>query len=108
VKEDAGLVLTRLADGAVLGRVTERYRLTARFEGDDVRQLPDSTQVTAHRTETETGVFDWVGELGVVRWERQITIDVSVPAGGAVKRAFRTRIEQQALTERLGGGLSAP
>lgn len=108
VKGDGGLVLTRLTDGAALDRVTDRYRLTTRFEGEDVRLLSDSIQVTAHRTETETGVFDWVRDLGVVRWERQIMIDVSVPAGGVVKRAFRTRIEQQALTERLEGSCSAP
>jgi hypothetical protein len=44
----------------------------------------------------------------VVRWERQVTIDVSVPAGGVVKRAFRTRIEQQATTTRLEGSCAAP
>ena len=108
VKDGEGLVITRLADGTILGQVTERYRLTTRFEGEAVRQLDDSTQVTAHRTDTETGVFDWAPELGVVRWERQITIDVSVPAGGVVKQTFRTRIEQQALTARLEGSCSAP
>ena len=107
-KDDEGLVITRLSDGAASGRVAERYRLTTRFEGDDLRLLPDSTQVTAHRRETETGVFDWVPELGVVRWERQVTIDVTVAAGGVVKRAFRTRIEQQAVTARLEGSCPAP
>jgi len=107
-KDDEGLVITRLADGSALDRVTQRFRLTTRFEGEDVRLLPDSTPVTAHRSETETGVYDWLPELGVVRWERQVTIDVSVPAGGVVKSAFRTRIEQQAATTRLEGGCSAP
>ena len=107
-KDDQGLFITRLTDGAVAGRITERYRLTTRFEGQDVRVLPDSTQVTARRSETETGVYDWVPELGVVRWERQITIDVSVPAGGVVKSAFRTRIEQQAVTSRLEESCPSP
>jgi hypothetical protein len=107
-KDDDGLVITRLADGSAVGRVTQRFRLTTRFEGDDVRLLPDSTPVTAHRSETETGVYDWLAELGVVRWERQVTIDVSVPAGGVVKSAFRTRIEQQATTTRLEVSCSAP
>jgi hypothetical protein len=107
-RDDDGLVITRLADGSVLGRVTHRFRLTTRFEGDDLRLLPDSTPVTAHRSETETGVYDWLPELGVVRWERQVSIDVAVPAGGVVKSAFRTRIEQQAATTRLEGSCSAP
>jgi hypothetical protein len=107
-RDDEGLVITRLADGSVFGRATHRFRLTTRFEGDDVRLLPDSTPVTAHRSETETGVYDWLPELGVVRWEREVTIEVSVPAGGVVKSAFRTRIEQQASTTRLEGSCSAP
>jgi hypothetical protein len=107
-KDDDGLVISRLADGSALGRVTHRFRLTTRFEGDDLRLLPDSTPVTAHRSETETGVYDWLPELGVVRWERQVTIDVSVPAGGVVKSAFRTRIEQQATTTRLEESCAAP
>jgi len=107
-RDDDGLVITRLADGSVFGRVTHRFRLTTRFEGDDLRLLPDSTPVTARRSETETGVYDWLSELGVVRWERQVTIDVSVPAGGVVKSAFRTRIEQLATTTRLEGSCSAP
>jgi hypothetical protein len=53
-------------------------------------------------------VFEWSGDLGPLRWEREITVEVSVPAGGAVKQAFRSRILQQVVVERVGGGCSAP
>jgi hypothetical protein len=38
-----------------------------------------------------------------MRWEREITVEVSVPAGGVVKTPFRTRIVQQVMVERVAG-----
>jgi hypothetical protein len=84
--------------------VVERYRVDQRSTSEESRLLPDSSEVRAARRERETGVFEWSRELGPVRWERDITVEVDVPAGGPVRFPFRTRIEQKVTIERVGGG----
>ena len=100
-KDDFGTVITRLADGSSGGRPVERFRLIRRFTRTETRYLPDSTEVQANRDETEDGTYEWSEEVGPVRWDRAISINVQVPAGGVVKQPFRTRITQQAEVERL-------
>lgn len=103
-KDGFGTVITRLADGRYAGRGVERYRLIRRTSRSELRLLPDSSEVRATRAEDETGTIFWSVELGLVRWERTITVDVSVPRGGVVLSPFRTRIVQQVTVERGGGG----
>lgn len=89
-----GTSFLRVPDGLVDGHRVERYRLGRQSEGEELRLLPDSTEVRAVRRERESGVFSWSRELGLVRWEREITVEVMVPVGGVVKVPFRTVIEQ--------------
>lgn len=100
-KDDFGTVITRLPDGTNGGRPVERFRLIRRDDRMESRFLPDSTEVRAKRQELEDGVYEWSKELGPVRWERAITVNVMVPAAGPVKQPFRTEIAQQASVERL-------
>jgi hypothetical protein len=103
-RDDFGTVISRMTDGSSGGRRVQRYRLTRRSARQETRLLPDSTEIATTRQQSESGIYLWSGELGVVRWEREITIDVAVPAGEVVKQAFRTRIVQEAVTERLAAG----
>ncbi len=103
-KDGVGLILTRLSDERQGGRRVERYRLIRRTARNELRLLPDSSEVRATRVEDETGTIFWSAELGLVRWERTITVEVSVPRGGVVQSPFRTRIVQQVTVERMGGG----
>jgi hypothetical protein len=103
-KDDLGTVISRSTDAMVGGRPVERYRLVRRTTRQESRVLPDSTEVSANRVETETGVYSWSAELGVIRWERDLTEEVSVPAGGLVKQPFKTGIGQKVTMVRLGGG----
>ena len=103
-KDGFGTVITRLPDGLHQGRRVERYRLIRRTSQEESRLLPDSSAVRASRVEEETGIVLWSVEVGLVRWERSITVDVSVPSGGVVQAPFRTRIVQQVTVERVGGG----
>ena len=99
-RDDSGAVISRSPDGRNEGRPVERYRLIRRTSRVESRLLPDSTEVRASRRESEAGIYEWSEELGLVRWEREITVEVDVPAGGLVKQAFRTRIEQLVTIQR--------
>lgn len=103
-KDEFGNVVTRIPDGMNQGRRVERYRLVRRSEREESRWLPDSTEVRAIRRQSESGVYEWSGELGPLRWEREITVEVSVPAGAVIKQPFRTRIVQQVTVDRVRGG----
>lgn len=102
-RDGFGAAFLRVPDETVRGRRVERYRLARSAEREEVRLLPDSSEVRAHRVERESGVFSWSAELGVVRWERDVTVEVTVPQGGVVKEPFRTRIEQAVVVERVMG-----
>ena len=107
-KDDSGTVISRSPDGRNEGRRVERYRLIRRSSRVESRLLPDSTEVRANRRESEAGTYEWSEELGLVRWEREITVDMDVPAGGLVKQAFRTRIEQLVTIQRLERSCEQP
>jgi len=100
VRDDFGTSFLRVPDGLVDGRRVARYRLARQQEGEELRLLPDSTEVRAVRRERETGVFSWSLDVGLVRWEREVTVEVVVPAGGVVKQPFRTVIEQTIVIQR--------
>ncbi len=102
IRDDFGTGFLRVPDGIVDGRRVERYRLLRQSEGEELKLLPDSTEVRAHRQERETGVFSWSRDVGLVRWEREVTVEVLVPVGGVVKQPFRTVIEQTIVVERTG------
>lgn len=103
-RDGFGTVIQRMPDGTRDGRRVERYRLTRRLEREERRLLPDSSEVVAQRRESERGSYDWAPDVGLVRWERTITVDVEVPAGEVVKQPFRTRIQQQVTVERVAAG----
>lgn len=102
-KDEFGTVILRIPDGMRDGRRVERYRINRKLERDETRLLSDSSEVRAQRAETEASVLEWSGELGPVRWDREVTVLVTVPAGGPVRQPFRTRIEQQISVERVAG-----
>lgn len=103
-RDDFGTVISRAEDARESGRRVQRYRLIRRGTREEKRVLPDSTEVTASRNESESGIFSWSPELGVVRWEREVHDEVRVPAGGLVKQPFTTGIVQQVWVTRVGGG----
>ena len=47
-------------------------------------------------------MFSWSADVGLVRWEREVTVEVLVPVGGVVKQPFRTVIEQTIVVARTG------
>jgi hypothetical protein len=103
-KDPFGLVILRIPDGSREGRRVERYRINRKLEREETRLLPDSSEIHAHRSETESSVVEWSGELGPMRWDREISVLVTVPVGGPVRQPFHTRIDQKVMVEREADG----
>ncbi|HWA15001.1 MAG TPA: hypothetical protein VG817_01110 [Gemmatimonadales bacterium] len=107
-RDDLGTVITRLGDITLGAQRLQRYRLSRKSTRPVQQLLPDSSVVTANRTESEDGTFFWSAERGVVRWERDLNDELTVEKGGVVKQPFRTAVEQRVTVERLAGACASP
>jgi hypothetical protein len=106
-RDPLGTVITRLGDMTQSGRRVERYRLSRKNSRPVEQLLPDSSIVSAERNESEEGIFSWSTDIGLVRWERDLTDELTVEKGGVVKQPFRTRITQKVTVERIPGSCPA-
>jgi hypothetical protein len=94
--DGAGLELQRIADSSARGGPVGRLLLRSRSQSDTAAVRGDTIQLPATEVTTESGEVDWDGERGLLRRTRHIVIETSVPAGGPLKLALRSRMEQQA------------
>ena len=55
----------------------------------------DTIAIAARQVTVEEGRVDWAPGLGLLRRVRHIVVETSVPAGGPVRQALRSRLEQE-------------
>jgi hypothetical protein len=99
-RDSTGVEIQRLADSALSGVPLYRFAVSSRREGSKPVVPGDSVPVEMTQVTEERGTFVWHPMLGVLRRERHIVADAAVPAGGRVRRAVRSRIEQQIVIQR--------
>ena len=90
------LAIKRLSDSASL----ERYRVLIMRRGAVPPPPGDTLTPTYTRTLTDRGVVAWDRVRGALLYDHAIGVEANVPAGGAVRNAARSRVEQQILLER--------
>jgi hypothetical protein len=89
-----GLELTRLPDSLAGRRVVQRLALRSTSRAERATIRGDTVGLTAQQQTTEEGQVDWDPEQGLLRRERRLLVDTSVPAGGPLKQPLRSRLEQ--------------
>ena len=99
-----GLELRRLPDSVAGSRVVRRLALRSRSETDQATVRGDTTRIAAHQVTVEEGRVDWDPGRGLLRRARHLVVETSVPAGGPVRQALRSRLEQEVILSRAGGG----
>jgi hypothetical protein len=99
-RDSTGVEIRRLPDSALSGVPLYRFAVESRREGTDAVARGDSVPVELTQVTEERGTFVWHPMLGMLRRERHIVVEAAVPAGGRVRRAVRSRIEQQIVIER--------
>lgn len=93
---DSGrLTIRRLADSSLSGLPLFRYELKRRVETRVAAARGDSTQVPHKQVSEEHGTFVWHPTLGLVRRDRKIVLETTVPVSRSVRRPVRSRVEQQ-------------
>lgn len=98
--DSSGMEIRRLAD-SVAGDSLLRFRVTRRVESREARLEGDTMPLAYRQTTEEEGVFVWHPRAGLLRRERRITVETSIPTSLRVRRPVRSRIEQQIVLERL-------
>jgi hypothetical protein len=99
--DSTGLELRRLPDSGAAGRLVRRLRLRGRTESQVAAVRGDTLSVPAHQVTKEEGQLDWAPRVGLVRWVRHIVVESTIPAGGPIPQAVRSRLEQDVTLSRL-------
>jgi hypothetical protein len=99
-----GLTIRRLPDSSLSGLPLFRFQLQRRNTTRIKPTRGDTLTVPLRQMTEEHGTFVWHPLLGLVRRERSIVVQTSVPASRAVRRPVRSKVEQRiTLTRDLTG-----
>ena len=94
----------RLPDSALGDGATWRWSTHASADSSTI--VEDSLAIPVHRESTEAGTLVWTTERGPVRWEREITVTATIPAGRPFPRGVVSVVKQVVRVERTGSSCS--
>jgi hypothetical protein len=97
--DSAGITLRRLPDSALSGVLLYRFALESRRQSDRA-DIGDSIPLRLKQVSVEHGSYVWHPSLGMIRRDRRIVVETSVPPGGSIRQSVRSRIEQRITTTR--------
>ena len=91
------LAIKRLSDSASL----QRFHVQLTLQGPVPPPPGDSLTPTYVRTLNDRGVAAWDPVRGPMRYDHEVTVEATVPVGGAIRNPARSLVEQQILLERV-------
>ena len=83
-----------MTDSAMSGLPLYRFTLEARRETRSEPVPGDTLSLRLHQVSQEQGSFVWHPLLGLVKRERRIVVETTVPPATRVRQAVRSRVEQ--------------
>jgi hypothetical protein len=98
--DSAGVTLRRMADSGMSGVPLYRFELEVRQETRSNPIPPDTTSLRLRQLSQEHGTFVWHPLLGLLRRDRRIVVETSVPAGRSIRQPVRSRVEQRITVRR--------
>lgn len=93
--DSLGLTIRRLPDSALSGVPLYRFELKKRGEARAAETPADTLPLQLQQKSEEHGVFVWHPLLGLLRRERSIVIETTVPPSRSVRQAVRSKVEQR-------------
>jgi len=107
--DSLGLTIRRLPDSALSGVPLYRFELKKKGQARTAETPADTAPLQLQQKSDELGVFVWHPLLGLVRRERRIVVETTVPPSRSVPQAVRSKVEQRiTLARYLGGGSCSP
>lgn len=93
--DSLGLTLRRLPDSALSGLPLFRFALESRKESRTAPTPADTLPLKLRQKTEERGEFVWHPLLGLLRRDRRIVVETTVPPSRSVRQAVRSRVEQK-------------
>lgn len=103
--EVPGLTLRRLPDSTSRAGRLYRFELQRTSEARTAETAGDSLPLRLQQKSNEQGEFVWHPQRGLLRRERRIVIETTIPPGRTVRQAVRSKVEQRIT---LARGLNPP
>jgi hypothetical protein len=94
-------VLRRLPDSVGASRPLARFAVESRRQVRRVVPRGDTLPVPVRQLVVEQGQFAWDPNDGLVHRTRDITVETTVPPGGRIRQAVRSRLVQHVELARL-------
>lgn len=93
--DSLGLTIRRLSDSSLSGVLLYRFALEARREARSAAIPGDTLPLDLRQISQERGSFVWHPFLGLLRRDRRIVVETTVPPGRTVRQTVRSKIEQR-------------
>jgi hypothetical protein len=93
--DSLGLTIRRLPDSALSGVPLLRFALESRRESRAASTPADTLPLRLRQQIGERGEFVWHPLLGLLRRDRRIVVETTVPPSRAVRQAVRSKVEQR-------------
>jgi hypothetical protein len=93
--DSAGVTLRRMADSGMSGVPLYRFELEIKRATTNKPVPKDTAAIRVSQVSQERGTFVWHPSVGLIRRDRRIVVETSVPAGGTIRQAVRSRIDQR-------------
>jgi hypothetical protein len=98
--DSSGVTIRRMADSGMSGVPLYRFELEVRREARSNPMPNDTAPLPLRQVSREHGTFVWHPLLGLLRRDRRIVVETSVPAGRAIRQPVRSRVEQRITVRR--------
>ena len=93
--DPAGVTIRRMADSGMSGVPLYRFALEVKREARSNPMPNDTAPLRLRQVSREHGTFVWHPLLGLLRRDRLIVVETSVPAGRTIRQPVRSRVEQR-------------
>lgn len=90
-----GLTISRLPDSTASGIGLLRFQLDRRHGAESAPTAADTLPLKLQQMTDEHGRFVWHPRFGLMRRDRTIVVETTVPPSRSVRQAVRSRVEQQ-------------
>jgi hypothetical protein len=94
-----GLTIKRLPDSVSSEVALQRFDLRKVEKSQTAASARDTMKL--EQESTESGQFVWHPRLGLLRRQRSIVVETTVPPGRSVRQAVRSKVEQRVVLVRM-------
>ncbi|MDF3054066.1 MAG: hypothetical protein K0S19_2171, partial [Geminicoccaceae bacterium] len=95
------LIIRRQPDSVSSGTRLHRFELIKEEKVRTAASAADTVPLEVQQRSEETGRFVWHPQAGLLRRERTIVVETTVPPSRTVRQAVRSKVEQQITLARL-------